>query len=111
MFRKILTLHHVHDTVTVREGDESLTLRIDEDAMILARRIMGAANDVNTSEKDGDKMQKAAMNFAIAMFGEEQANKLLDFYGGNEYAVLEICGAYFRDSLGKQITKQQKKLK
>lgn len=109
--RKTYSLHRVRDSVTIREGNEKIILTVDDDANSLALRIMSVTAEIDTAGKDAKKLEDAALRFATVIFGEEQTGKLLDFYRGNKLSVLEISSAYFRDRLGKLITKQQKRAK
>ena len=106
-----LTLNRVYDTVTIKEGGEKLTLRVNSDP---SRIVVGLSQaqkrlvtiDENTSEEDREQI---ALFFAGVIFGEEQARKLLDFYYGESSCVVAVCGQYFAKRLSKLITKAQKK--
>lgn len=86
-------------------------LRIDEDAMIIARRIKRVFDDVEKAKEDPEKLGTAALRFANAVFGKEQTDKLMEFYSGNPYAVMEFTGKYFTSRLSKKITKAQRHAK
>lgn len=106
-----ITLNHVRDTVYAAEGEEELALRVDENVMMLARRIRGALNDVEQAKEDPEKIEQAARSFARAVFGAEQAEKLTAFYSGNIYAVFEFTSKYFTGRLSRKITEMQKRAK
>ena len=114
MFRKKpyeLSLGRVHDTVRVREGDATITLEVEADPA----RMVAALNDaqkylktIGDASTDAEKRDVAKV-FAAAVFGDEQAEKLLAFYHGDAACVINICGRYFSERLAKLITKAQKK--
>lgn len=114
LFKKVLSLNRVRDKVTIREGKETITLYVDSDANVLIHGIRNANEKLEKLQKSESEDEKiaAAMAMARAMFGVEQADKLLDFYHGNYGCVITICGMYFGDKrygLGKKITKAQKR--
>ena len=114
MFKREISLNRVRDSITIREGDEKITLYVDSDANTLIHGIMAANKELEALKDDDseDRKRSAAMAMARAMFGVEQADKLLEFYRGNYGCVITICGMYFGDAkygLGKKITKAQKK--
>lgn len=103
-----MTMHHVHDRVRFSEGYDSLSLLVDEEpdrmvaGLIEAQKLMKA---IQTQED----AEKAARFFAGVLFGDAQAEKLLEFYHQNAACVLEVCCRYFADRLQKLITKAQKR--
>ena len=109
---KEITLNRVRDRITVREGNETIELYVDSDANTLIRRLQAAQKalteiDEETSEAE---RKKAAEGLSVAIFGQEQTEKLLDFYHGDYGCVVSICGMYFGDhkrGLAKKITKVQ----
>jgi hypothetical protein len=113
LFRKgyEVTLNRVHDIVRIREGGDSLRLIVDGDPMRMvaglneAQKILKA---IDTETTDEEKL-KAAEYFAEVIFGKEQAKQILDFYRNDSLCVINLCGTYFRDRLGKLIEKAQKK--
>ena len=112
--RKELTLNRVRDHITIREGNDTISLTVDNDANMLIRGVRTAQKTLQRlQEEDGEDLKEtAAKQLSEAIFGKEQAVKLLDFYGGNYECVITICGMYFGDhknGLGKKITKAQKK--
>lgn len=106
-----LTLHRVHDSVKVVEGSESLVLKVDADPKRIVLQIRNAQDSMQQAilKEDIDAQKAAGMQFADAMFGKEQAGKLLEFYGGNVTCVMNICLQYFQGRLAKLIEKAQKK--
>lgn len=106
-----ISLNHVRDTVYAEEGSEELRLSVDDDAMAITRRIRQAMREVEAAKDEPEKVEGAAMAFAVAVFGEEQAARLLAFYHGNRLAVFEWTNRYFAGRLIKKITKVQKRAK
>lgn len=116
MFGKVITLNRVRDSVTFREGNEEIRLKVDSEVNGLMKRIISAEKKIMaiTAETARPEKTEAAREFAVAIFGEEQAEKIFEFYNGNEECVITICGMYFSDKkhgLCRKITKAQKKLK
>ena len=112
--RRELTLNRVRDHITIREGSDTISLTVDNDANMLIRGVRTAQKTLQQlQEDDNDELKEtAAKQLSEAIFGKEQAGKLLEFYGGNYECVITICGMYFGDhknGLGKKITKAQKK--
>lgn len=111
MFEYKLSLNHVRDKVCAVEGGEKLSLTVDGDAARMVANLtrtqayMKTLNDDSTDEEK----QTAAQLFATAIFGADQAKRLIDFYGGDAMCVIDWCGRYFQGRLSKKITKAQKK--
>lgn len=113
-FRRELTLHRVRDHITIREGNDTISLTVDSDPNMLIRGVRTAQKTLQRlQDEDLDDLKKiAAEQLSTAIFGDKQAKQLLDFYNGNYECVITICGMYFGDhknGLGKKITKAQKK--
>lgn len=108
-----ITLNRVHDTITIREGNETLKLTVDGDAMRLvaglnkAQQKMIALNDESKEEDIID----CAKFFAGVIFGNEQAAQLLKFYADDPSCVISVCGKYFKERLAGKIAAVQKKMK
>lgn len=116
MFGRKITLNRIRDSITIREGKDELHLYVDCEPNQMIRRIQAADRDLQRiDEKTSDEDRKSvSLALAKAIFGEEQAIKLLDFYHGDYGCVVTICGMYFGDAkhgLGKKITKAQKRRK
>lgn len=110
-----ISLNRVHDTVRISENGEILTLTVNADPMRLVAALSKAqkalTESVNKDDPDDGEILNAAELFATAIFGPEQAKKLFEFYTGDSSCVINVCGQYFRDRLGKKIADQQKKMK
>ena len=108
-----VTMNRVHDTVTVREGDDKITLTVNGDAMRMvaglnkAQKKMMALKD---DSPDADVME-CAEYFAAVLFGKEQAAQLMAFYADDPGCVISVCGQYFKERLADKITAVQKRMK
>lgn len=108
-----ISLNRIHDTVRITEGRDSLTLKVNGDPRRMvaglseAQKRLSAVNDNTTAEEIHD----AALYFSTVIFGEEQAQKLFDFYRNDSGCVINICGQYFAERLKTLIIKAQKKEK
>ena len=108
-----LSLGRVYDTVTINEGGTRLTLHVNADP---SRIVVGLSQAQKrlvtiTEETTEEERQEIALFFASVMFGEDQAQKLLDFYYGESSCVVGVCGQYFAKRLSKLISKAQKKIR
>lgn len=106
-----MTMNRVHDKVTVREGDEHITLVVNGDAM----RMVAGLNKAQQKMKELDEnssdeaVKDAAEYFAAVIFGKDQAEKLMEFYADDPGCVITVCGQYFKARLAAKIAKVQKK--
>lgn len=103
-----LSTDRVRDRVRVREGGRTLVLTVSGEASRLVQAVSKVQEKL-TAARAEDAGECAEM-FAEAVFGKEQAAKLLEFYGNDPYCVLEVCGKYFRNRLGGLITRKQMKM-
>ena len=110
LFQHEITPYQVEDKVTFRNVDKTLTLFVRSDAAGLVTRLIEAEKQMKEITVKSDECQRVnvARFFAQAIFGEDQGNRLFDFYN-DPLAVLAVCGDYFKTRLGKKITKAQKK--
>lgn len=110
MFKKEINPYSVSDKVTFRNVDRTLTLYVRDDAAALVSRLTKAQERLAqiTTENSEEERISAALSFAEAIFGEDQGEKLMNFYD-EPLAVINVCGIYFKQRLGKKITKAQKK--
>lgn len=101
---------HVQDKVRF---DGGLVLRVDGDAWKMLFEVEAARQAAQSLKADSpeDDKKKAAMRFATAVFGENQAEKLMNFYHGDAGSVLGVCGQYINNRLIKRITRVQKRQK
>lgn len=109
-----ITLNRVHDTVVINENGEKLTLTVNADPMRLVaglNKAQAKLNELVNGEPSEDQMKDAAEFFAAAIFGTEQARRMMEFYANDAACVISVCGTYFRERLGAKISKIQKKMK
>ena len=112
MFR--ITLNRVHDRILIKEGDENLALKVDCDARMIVTKIRQANELIVKANKEGaSEFEKefATRQFSEAIFGQEQTEKLMEFYNNDYSCVITVCGMYFEKRLSKKISAAQKKLK
>jgi len=111
MFRKAITLNRVRDHVKIREGSDSIDLFVDADPYRMVTGLNAAMDKMKAVDKDADAetVKEVAMYFAGVIYGDEQAEKLLDFYAGQAECVVGVCGQYLAQRLAKLIEKAQKK--
>lgn len=115
LFRKgyELTLNRVHDTVRIKENNDSITLQVNGDAMRMVaglNKAQGKLKELNDDSTD-DQIREAAEYFAACIFGQEQAAELMRFYANDPGCVITVCGNYFRERLAEKISAVQKKIK
>lgn len=108
-----ITLNRVHDRVRFTEGEEHLDLRVDADPMRMTAGLMEAQKRLKLIKEEMTDEEKAesARYFAGAIFGAEQAERLMDFYFNDAACVIKVCGQYFQNRLSKLIAKAQKRMK
>ena len=108
-----MTLNRVHDTITIREGSETLKLTVNGDAMRMVAGLGKAQQKMQdlTDEATDAEVLEVADYFAAVIFGKEQAAQLMAFYNNDPGCVISVCGQYFKDRLSKKITAIQKKYK
>ena len=110
LFKKEINPYTVSDKAVFRNVDKTLTLYVRSNAPSLVVNLKQAQDKLKelTDESDECQRMNAARFFAKAIFGEEQADKLVDFYN-EPLAVVAVVGMYFDQQLKKKITKAQKK--
>jgi hypothetical protein len=108
-----MTLNRVHDTVTIREGDEKLTLTVNGDAMRMVAGLTKAQVKMKelTDDSTDDVAKDVAEYFAAVIFGKEQAAQLMAFYADDPGCVITVCGQYFKNRLAGKISAMQKRMK
>lgn len=110
MFKKEINPYSVSDKVTFRNVDKTLTLYVRGDAASFVVGLKKAQDKLKeiTDESDECERVNAARFFARTLFGEEQGDKLVDFYN-EPITIISVCGMYFEKRLAKKITKAQKR--
>ena len=110
MFKREINPFQVSDKVTFRNVDKTITLYVRSSAASLVVNLKKAQDRLKglTDETPEEERIEAARYFAQAVFGEKQADQLVEFYG-EPLAVLSAVGMYFDKQLRQKITKAQKK--
>ena len=110
MFNKEISPYSVEDKATFRNVDKTLTLYVKGDAASFVSGLRKAQDKLKEISNESDECEQVncARFFARTLFGEDQGDKLMDFYN-DPLAVITVCGMYFRKRLAKKITKAQKK--
>lgn len=111
MFKsKEINPYNVSDKVTFRNVDKTLVLYVRSNAAAMVVGLKQAQEKLKELNDESDECQKinAARFFAAKVFGDEQADRLIDFYN-DPLAVISVVGMYFEKQLAKKITKAQKK--
>ena len=114
MFGKnTLSLGRVYDKVTISENGEKMVLHVNADPSRIVIGLSEARKQLVTITADtpDEKRAEIARFFATVIFGEEQAQKLFDFYFGDPSCVVSACAVYFSKRLSKLIANAQKKQK
>lgn len=115
MFKRgyTMTLNRVHDVITIKEGEESIKLTVNGDAMHMVAGMNKASAKLKAIEDNtpDEEVMETAKYFAAVIFGKDQAEKLIEFYSGDPGCVISVCSQYFQNRLAGKITKVQKKLK
>lgn len=109
MFKNEINPYSVTDKVVFRNVDKTLSLTVRADAGRLVAGLKKANAAIAELNEESSECQQwnAAREFATVVFGEEQAQKLIDFYD-EPLTVISVCGMYFQKRLAKKITKAQK---
>ena len=110
MFKREINPYSVSDKAVFRNVDKTLTLYVRADAASMVLSLKQAQERLKEISDNSDEHERvqAARYFARAVFGEEQGDKLFDFYN-DPLAVITAVGVYFKTRLSKKITKAQKK--
>ncbi len=113
MFGKVKEInpYPVSDKVRFRNLDKTITLTVRGSAssMILALKMAQERLSALTDESTDTERQEAAHGFSTAIFGKDQTDRLMEFYGNDYLAVITACGTYFSERLSHILTKAQKK--
>lgn len=110
LFKKEINPYSVSDKVVFRNVDKTLTLYVRSDATAIVVGLKQAQDKLNQLTDNSDECQRvnAARFFARSVFGDEQGDKLFDFYN-EPLAVVSAVGQYFDKQLKYKITKAQKR--
>ena len=108
LFNRALSLGHVHEKINVKEGEYTISLVVDADVSTLAQRTKTALSMMQNAAGDRSAMEEAGFTLSRVMFGDEQTQRLLEFYAGNRVSLLEISLRIFAQRLSKKIEKAQR---
>lgn len=99
----------VRDEICFKDGDETITMKVDKSASELVRDLNHAQEALKgvSQTSDPETIDNAAMALARAIFGEYQAQTLYKFCGEDAGTVIDLCGRYFKDILAGKIRKAQ----
>ena len=103
-FTGICDIHSGHVRAKARfDGD--LTLHVDCDAGRLVVAITKAQEEIAhlKDENTAEKRREAVIGFASAIFGKEQAERLMEYNHDDEASVLNVCGQFFSKCLRKKM--------
>ena len=110
VFKRPIDPFPVTDKASFKNGAQIMTLTVKAApaALVLGLKTAQAKiSEIRDESPDAEK-RDAALLFAQAIFGREQAEYLMEFYG-DPLVVINVCGEYFKQQLAKKITKAQKK--
>lgn len=109
-FRKEINPFQVSDKAVFRNVDKTLVLYVRSDAAPLMVGLKKAQEKLSnvTAGSTAEEQAEAARYFAQAIFGEEQAGQLADFYK-DPITLISACGMYFDRQLKYKIVAAQKK--
>ncbi|MBQ8555367.1 MAG: hypothetical protein IJ438_05765 [Clostridia bacterium] len=100
---KIRSKNRFSDTLTVTSGKKSMSLAVDVDLLTLSTALRKAKETVAQAQiaaaKEPTEANMAAMGQAlqgliVCVFGEEQAEKCIDFYEGRAESMLDDLMPY-----------------
>ena len=110
LFTKEINPYTVSDKAVFRNVDKTLTLYVRSGAASMVAGLKEAQEKLKEMDENADECQQmnTARFFAQKIFGEEQGDRLVDFYN-DPLVVITVCGIYFEKQLSKKITKAQKR--
>ena len=103
----------IRDKLRFRDGDGYIDLDVCADPAELVMALAQAQNALKgiSAQTPIETVRGAAISMAGAVFGSEQADKLMAFYENDPWYVLRLCGEYFSRRLRKKLSKAQKRIK
>lgn len=111
-----IRLNRVRDKAVFRSGKEKLKLTVDldprratADLMDAGAKVADAGKAIRNGKEYEDKARDAAISFAGAIFGTEQAEKLMDFSVDANTALVAVT-EYFNRRLAKKIHAAQRRV-
>ena len=109
-FKKEINPYSVSDKAVFRNVDKTIVLYVRSSAASLVVGLKQAQEKLKELDDTTDECERmnAARFFARSIFGEEQGDKLVDFYN-EPIAIISALGMYFDKQLKQKITKAQKR--
>lgn len=110
-FKREINPFPVSDKVTFRNVDDTFTaiVRSDASSLVINLKKVNERLAGMTDETPEEERLSAARFFADTLFGKDQGGAFCEFYNNDPLTIINACGIYFRERLGKKITKAQKK--
>ena len=109
-WKNVINPFPITDRATFQNMDKKITLTVRRETTGLIRDLKAITQRLQSVNDDTPEAEQKeiALAFGKCIFGDAQAQRLMDFYGGDPLAVITACGIYFREDLSKIITKAQK---
>lgn len=116
---------HVREEVTVTDDGRELTVNVDVDVHQIMTRYNGAVQKIREAEDEIKKLRegeglnpdnigeayaalgRAIMNLFNLLFGEEQTNRIMEFYEGNSAEMLADFVPFLQDVVTPKIRDAQ----
>ena len=110
-FKREINPFPVTDKIRFLNVDRAFdaVVRSDASSLVVGLKRVNDRLSAMTDETPEAERLSAARFFADTLFGSEQGGAFCDFYGNDPLTIINACGMYFRERLGKKITKAQKK--
>lgn len=110
-FKREINPFPVADKIRFRNVDRvfDAVVRSDASSLVVGLKRVNDRLSAMTDETTEAERLSAARFFADTLFGSEQGGAFCDFYDNDPLTIINACGMYFRERLGKKITKAQKK--
>ena len=110
-FKREINPFPVADKIRFRNVDRvfDAVVRSDASSLVVGLKRVNDRLSAMTDETPEAERLSAARFFADTLFGSEQGGAFCDFYDNDPLTIINACGMYFRERLGKKITKAQKK--
>ena len=107
-----VTTNRIIDVVRVSEGSRHVDLSVDVDPRRVVMQLRAAQERLKAVSEETDSTSpcivQSVTSFAAAVFGAEQAEKLVAFYGGDAAPALSVCTQYINRRLTRKIRRAQR---
>jgi hypothetical protein len=110
-FKREINPIQVSDKIRFRNIDRvfDAVVRSDASSLVIGLKHVNDRLSNMTDETPEAERLSAARFFADTLFGKDQGGAFCEFYNNDPLTIINACGMYFRERLGKKITKAQKK--